>query len=162
VTSSTPAPTPPTPTTVSPPRLVAPEIVVNQVAMTLKAVVKETNNEITIRLDPANMGHIKVKLTSEAGGVSASFHAESEAVKAILQTNLPSLQTAMTEAGIAVQQMTVSAGSDFNLNERQPGNQQEAMRRQNLSRSSAKEETAPIVPLTRSAARRAGLLDLFA
>jgi flagellar hook-length control protein FliK len=160
---STPAPTTAAPpTTVSEPRHVAPEIVVNQVARALKAVVKEANNEVVIRLDPPDMGHIKIKLTSEMGGISASFHAESDAVKAILQTNLPALHTAMTEAGISVQQMTLSARSDFDLSGRQPGDQQPPTRRRNPSGSSTKDNATPIAPLARSVSRRAGLLDLFA
>jgi flagellar hook-length control protein FliK len=154
------APTPTAPTTE--PRHVAPEVVLNQVAKALKAVVKEKSNEVVLRLDPPDMGHIKVRLTSEMGGLSASFHAESNAVKAVLETNLPALHTALNEAGVSVQQMSIFAGSEFNSSGRQSDNAPAPSRRRNAAPSSESTDTSQLAPVTRQRSRRLGALDLFA
>ncbi|MGU3315165.1 flagellar hook-length control protein FliK [Sphingomonas sp. M6A6_1c] len=63
--------------------------------------VADGKSEVTIRLDPANMGRIDVRLSfDDAGRLTAAVHADSPASLAMLRSEAGDLGRSLTDAGI--------------------------------------------------------------
>jgi flagellar hook-length control protein FliK len=143
---------------------VSPRRIIEQVVRAVRVEVRDGHSEMTLRLDPAGLGHMQVRLTTDEQGVTASFHAGSEAVRSALEANMPALRSALAEAGVQVQQFHLSSGSDFsqfNQFNHQPG-QQQAPARQPVASSSAA-PTAELADAAPSAPwRSATEVDYFA
>lgn len=60
---------------------------------------EKTPTELTIRLDPENLGRIEVKITSGNGGLTVAFAAESAQTGRLLSENVRELAAAVNRAG---------------------------------------------------------------
>jgi flagellar hook-length control protein FliK len=99
---------------------------VDQVVKSVRLEVGDGRSEMNIRLDPPELGRLHVKLITEAGHVTAGFHAESEGARSLLEASLPALRTALTDSGIQVNHVAVLSGSDFGQLHQQSSEQQSA------------------------------------
>jgi flagellar hook-length control protein FliK len=61
-----------------------------------------------IRLHPVELGTVRLRLVMEEGMLAAKLQVESETVKGMMESSLPSLQAALEERGIQVQAFEVS------------------------------------------------------
>jgi len=101
------------PPTVETPSAVTPPPVAEQLAGPITAQVRDRpadgETEIQIRLDPPELGTVKLKIVSTGGEVRAELHVSSEAVRQVVQSQLPELQQRLDDAGVRVQRFDVTA-----------------------------------------------------
>lgn len=67
------------------------EQILPQLSEQIKASVSGTSSEMTMRLNPENLGEINVKISNEAGKITVTVAAQSEITQKILQERLPLL-----------------------------------------------------------------------
>jgi flagellar hook-length control protein FliK len=108
--------------------------VVDQVVRDIRVEVGRGRSEMTIRLDPPELGQIAVRLVSQNGSVTAGFHAESEGVRSLLESHLPALKSALADAGIAVQSFSVSTGTESGAFQQRSMDQPPTQRRRDTTR----------------------------
>lgn len=70
--------------------------------------------ELRIRLDPPELGTVKVKIVSTGTDVRAELQVTSEAVRRVVESQLPELRQKLDEAGVRVQRMDVTTDSGGN------------------------------------------------
>lgn len=73
---------------------------------------EKTPTELTIRLDPENLGRIEVKITSENGGLTVAFAAENAQTGRLLSENVRELAAAVNRAGGDINEVYVVSGND--------------------------------------------------
>ncbi len=94
--------------------------VVKQLVEAMKVEVKaDTTSEIKIMLRPAHLGDVTLKIATENGIVVAQFVAESEKIKAVIESNFNTLKDNLLEQGIDVGQLEVTVRD----NSRDSGNE---------------------------------------
>jgi flagellar hook-length control protein FliK len=89
------------------------EKVIGQVVKDVRMNLKNDGTHITMRLDPPELGALKVEIVSQAGSITANLQAGNDVVKGLLETNLPMLKESLAQAGIKVDSFNVSSGADF-------------------------------------------------
>ena len=98
--------------------------IVSQVVEKAKVILDEGKSEMVLDLKPEHLGKLSLKIITERGIVMAKFVAESEQVKAALETNMDTLKESLEKQGFSVQGFSVSVGQDsrrsFNNNDRFP------------------------------------------
>lgn len=67
--------------------------------------------EMVIDLKPDILGRVHLKVSSEAGRVVAEIRAESAGAKALIESGLADLETALSEKGFSFDALTVSLDS---------------------------------------------------
>lgn len=73
---------------------------------------EKTPAELTIRLDPENLGRIEVKITSGNGGLTVAFAAESAQTGRLLSENVRELAAAVNRAGGDINEVYVVSGNE--------------------------------------------------
>ena len=73
---------------------------------------EKTPTELTIRLDPENLGRIEVKITSGNGGLTVAFAAESAQTGRLLSENVRELAAAVNRAGGDINEVYVVSGNE--------------------------------------------------
>lgn len=73
---------------------------------------EKTPTELTIRLDPENLGKIEVKITSENGGLTVAFAAENAQTGKLLSENVKELAAAVNRAGGDINEVYVVSGNE--------------------------------------------------
>ena len=93
----------------------------NKVENALKEVAKSKDGKtISVRLDPPQLGSVKIDVTAREGGIHARLVASASQVNTLLQEKAPDLQVALRKLGLNVDTITVSVqsdGSQFSGNE---------------------------------------------
>jgi len=67
--------------------------------------------QVTIRLQPEDLGVVRVDLHLEAGTVNVSLHAEGDATRDMLRQNLGQLRQQLADAGLSTGRFDVSGGT---------------------------------------------------
>ncbi len=89
--------------------------VVKQLVEAMKVEVKaDTTSEIKIMLRPQHLGDVTLKIATDNGIVVAQFVAESERVKAIIESNFNTLRDNLLQQGVDVGQLEVTVRDDSN------------------------------------------------
>ncbi len=73
---------------------------------------EKTPTELTIRLDPENLGRIEVKITSGNGGLTVAFAAENAQTGRLLSENVRELAAAVNRAGGDINEVYVVSGNE--------------------------------------------------
>lgn len=71
------------------------------------------NTTLSIRLDPPELGTLRISVTSQSGTLTTQLESPSAVVRGILETHLPALKDALANAGVEVSKFSVSSGLDF-------------------------------------------------
>ncbi|MDR0958194.1 MAG: flagellar hook-length control protein FliK [Clostridiales bacterium] len=91
--------------------------VINQIVDKMKIEVKaDVTTEIKITLRPEHLGDVTMKIVTENGIVTAMFLAENERVKAMIEAGFNELQQSLQDAGVNINQLSVSVGQDSGTN----------------------------------------------
>lgn len=88
------------------------ENVFNQIVEKATVMAGNGHSEMELDLKPDHLGKIQLRVSLENHLISARFIAESEQVKAILESNLADLKRQLQENGVNVQQLMVSLGDE--------------------------------------------------
>lgn len=80
--------------------------VLEQVQRSLGSVLKSGGGSMKIKLTPEHLGEIKVHIETKDGAVSARFDAQTDTVRAILESGLGTLRHALEARGVRVENLT--------------------------------------------------------
>ena len=81
-----------------------------KLVQTMETIVQEERTEVRIQLKPDHLGELKIKLSMERGIMMAEFVVENQAVREVIASQLPQLQTALQDHGTQVADLSVSIG----------------------------------------------------
>ena len=83
--------------------------IIDQVVRDVKLYRLEGRSDILVRLNPPELGALRVHITQDAGGMHSYIHASSEHVRGLLQAHLPVLTDALAEAGLKMDSVSISS-----------------------------------------------------
>ncbi len=86
--------------------------VINQIIERMKVSINGDTSEVRITLRPEHLGDVTLKIATHNGVVTAEFLAESEQVKALIESNFTDLQDTLRQQGIEVSDFTTGLLSD--------------------------------------------------
>lgn len=86
--------------------------VINQIIEKFSLQGTGQQNEINIKLDPPNLGTVRINIVSEGDNVNTTLITENHAVKQTIESNLAQLRDAMADQGLKVQSFTVLVGGN--------------------------------------------------
>lgn len=84
--------------------------IVNTVEDSIKFMVAEGENRVSIKLHPPELGKVQVELVMKDNQVNARINTENVAVKEVILTNLDQLKSNIENAGISVNKFDVEVG----------------------------------------------------
>ncbi len=87
--------------------------VMNQIVREARVRFGQGETEMTLRLQPPQLGRLHMRLVWSGNELMAQMDAESQTVKHLIETNLPTLYQSLSEQGIRVDHVTVSVGQNF-------------------------------------------------
>ncbi len=96
---------------------VAESQICDQVVTHLSGSVNGDTGRMVLRLQPAELGSLKLELKIEGDRIQAHLHAQSHQVQEVLERNLPQLRHALSEQGLKIDQFQV------NIDQRQQSGQ---------------------------------------
>ena len=96
---------------------IEPRQLTGQVLRGLRGVINQRGGNVTIRLNPPELGSLRIELQLNGGTVRASLQATSEAARALLTQDIGSLRQALESHGLTVDRLQVqhqanSGGAD--------------------------------------------------
>jgi flagellar hook-length control protein FliK len=102
----------PTPDAAPPARTtLPPEAILRQVSRSIRLLTVAAHTELRVRLHPADLGEIFVRLTLQDGVLKAHLQATDASVKAALDANLEALRARFDQQGLALSALEVSTGA---------------------------------------------------
>ena len=84
----------------------------DQVVTQISGSVNGESGRMVLRLQPAELGSLKIELIVEGDRVRANLHAQTQQVQEVLERNLPQLRNALIEQGLKIDQFLVSVDKD--------------------------------------------------
>ena len=105
----------------------------DQIVTHLSGSVNGESGRMVLRLQPAELGSLKLELKVEGDRIQAHLHAQSHQVQEVLERNLPQLRHALAEQGIKIDQFQV------NVDQRQQSGQFENLAQQQQNNSPEKQ-----------------------
>jgi len=112
---------------------VAESQIFDQVVTHLSGSVNGESGRMVLRLQPAELGSLRLELTVEGDRIQAHLHAQSHQVQEVLERNLPQLRNALAEQGLKIDQFQV------NVDQRQQSGQFENLAQQHQHNGSEKQ-----------------------
>lgn len=104
------------------------EEIARQILDHMKVQVKEGVSELEMQLHPASLGNVHVLLVAKEGNITAQFTAQTEAVKAALESQLVQLREQFEEQGIKVDAVEVAV-SNHQFEKQYQGDEQREFQR---------------------------------
>lgn len=92
------------------------------------------SGRMVLRLQPAELGSLKLELMVEGDRVKANLQAQSMQVQEVIERNLPQLRNALAEQGLKIDQFQV------NVEQRQQGGQFENLAQQNQQQGPSQQQ----------------------
>ncbi len=80
----------------------------DQVVTQLSGSINGESGRMVLRLQPAELGSLKLELKIEGDRVQAHLHAQTHQVQDVLERNLPQLRSALAEQGLKIDQFLVN------------------------------------------------------
>ncbi|MDH7481906.1 MAG: flagellar hook-length control protein FliK [Armatimonadota bacterium] len=87
--------------------------IIHQIVRAARMHVSDSTADITLRLDPPNLGVVHLNVVAERGMVTANIRVGTEAVRQALEADLSMLRESLTNAGIHVDAISVTIGDDM-------------------------------------------------
>ena len=104
------------------------EEIARQILDHMKVQVKEGVSELEMQLHPASLGNVHVLLVAKEGNITAQFTAQTEAVKAALESQMVQLREQFEEQGIKVDAVEVAV-SNHQFEKQYQGDEQREFQR---------------------------------
>jgi flagellar hook-length control protein FliK len=99
---------------------------VQQVSRGLFATVRQNGGSLTMRLNPASLGQLKIHMTIQGNAVTADITAATEPAQQMLSDNLAGLRAALESKGLTVNQITITQAPQIAANHVHTAGQQGA------------------------------------
>ncbi len=96
------------------------QAIANQVLDYIRSQVHEDFSSVEMHLHPASLGNLQISIANRDGVVTASFVAQSEQVKAVIESQMAQLQDRFQEQGVKVEAVEVTVQThqfEQNLNQ---------------------------------------------
>ncbi|MDH3346561.1 MAG: flagellar hook-length control protein FliK [Desulfobulbaceae bacterium] len=91
--------------------------IINQVAARITTNKSNNSSQLTLRLQPEELGELKLEIRMERDSIKAHIIAQNPHVQDILERNLPRLREALEQNGLHLEHIEVSVAADNNSNE---------------------------------------------
>lgn len=134
----------------------APIDLMQQIAKNAELMASQNQTSLRVRLNPAELGSIDIRLVSNQNGVAIVVLAEQAATSKLLEANMGRLQQTMTDAGVQVSNLFVGQNGQQDLRDSR-STRQENMGARELSQFESK-KAIPMQALPEKASRRS-LID---
>ena len=121
--------------------------IVNQIIEKFSLRTTGQQNEINIKLDPPDLGTVRINITSVGETLRATLVAENHMVKQAIEGNMNQLRDSMADQGLKVESFTVLVGGNQDHKGQSPQQQNEASPME-TQLSSVPKETKVGAPLT--------------
>ncbi|MEA3545364.1 MAG: flagellar hook-length control protein FliK [Thermodesulfobacteriota bacterium] len=123
--------------------------IIDQVVTQLSGSFNGESGRMVLRLQPAELGSLKLELMVEGDKIRANLHAQTQQVQEVLERNLPQLRNALTEQGLKIDQFQVNIdrNSDQQNQFDQLGQQQHNSENQPGWQQQEQEPEEPGIPL---------------
>jgi flagellar hook-length control protein FliK len=82
-----------------------------QIVRGLHAMMNQRGGAMTLRLDPPELGELRVQMTIARGVVTAEFHASTPQAQTLLERNMAALRHSLESQGLTVERLSVHAGA---------------------------------------------------
>jgi flagellar hook-length control protein FliK len=82
--------------------------VTHQIVRAARFLSRDGASEITLRLDPPDLGEVTIRLAAEDRHLSGQIRVENRAIQDIVERNIGELRQALSDRGIDVRQLDVS------------------------------------------------------
>lgn len=105
------------------------------------------NSQMIITLKPEHLGELMLKVSVDAGVVTAAFHTNNSEVRSIIENSLPQLKQDMANQGLKVDNVGVYAGLSQFQSDNHQQNTQQFTTAKTLKRKFSEEELAAIEEL---------------
>lgn len=130
-------------------RQVAESQIFDQVVTHISGSHNGESGRMVLRLQPAELGSLKLELMVEGDRIKANIHAQSMQVQEVIERNLPQLRSALAEQGLKIDQFQVNIdkgqqGGQFD-NQAQQDHDRGFPQHRNWNRNPETEE--PMIPL---------------
>ncbi|MDI6826899.1 MAG: flagellar hook-length control protein FliK [Armatimonadota bacterium] len=96
-----------------PPEVALRTHIVHQIVRAARMHISDSSADITLRLDPPNLGIVHLNVAAERGVMTANLKVATEAVKQALEADLSMLRESLADAGIHVDAISVTVGDDL-------------------------------------------------
>ena len=132
---------------------VAESQIFDQVVSHLSGSVNGESGRMVLRLQPAELGSLKLDLAIEGDKISANIHAQNQQVQEVLERHLPQLRNALAEQGLKIEQFQVSVeqsgqqGQYDNLSGQQQQFGQSQQQHSRFYPEAPEEEAIPLIHL---------------
>jgi flagellar hook-length control protein FliK len=87
--------------------------VIDQIVQEVRMIKLPQRTDLIVRLTPPELGTLRVQISQAENGMTAQIQTSGEQVKGLLQANLPALNQALTDVGLKMDSVSVTAGSSF-------------------------------------------------
>lgn len=87
------------------------DVLSSQVLRGLNAMVNQRGGVLNMRLEPPELGQLRVQMTIARGVVTAQFHASTQQAQALLDQSMASLRSALENHGLTVDRLTVTTSA---------------------------------------------------
>lgn len=83
--------------------------VIDQIVKEVRLVKLQDGSDLMVRLQPPELGSLRIHLVSDAQGVTSQIEASNPQVKSLLQAHMPILMDALSSAGVRMDSVSVTA-----------------------------------------------------
>jgi flagellar hook-length control protein FliK len=90
-----------------------PKKIIDQVVREISLTKTTDRNDLVVKLTPPSLGTLRLQITQDASGMTTQIVASSQQVKDLLNQHMPTLVTAMADAGIKMDSLTVTTDNKF-------------------------------------------------
>lgn len=80
-----------------------------RIARGMQNAIQQKGGSVTLRLTPPEMGTVRIQLQIQNGTVNATFHAETESTRTMLNQQMSQLRTALEHQGLGVERLSVQS-----------------------------------------------------
>lgn len=106
--------------------------IIDQVVQQVRLQQSDGAADLTIRLNPPDLGQLQLRVTRDASGVFTHIEASNNRVQGLLEAHMPLLMDSLTQAGVRMDSVSVSTstafgafGQDARQNKAQPRSQRQ-------------------------------------
>lgn len=91
--------------------------IVNQLVETIKVVIRPDTTQMSMQLNPEQLGRVTLQMTAKNGQMTASFIVQNEMAKEAIESNMAVLRENLSNQGLKVEAVEVTI-SDFSLSDK--------------------------------------------
>lgn len=87
--------------------------IIDQLVREVKLRQFQGQSDLMVKLNPPELGQIRLHITQTANGLTTQINASSEVVRGLLQAHIPALTNALADAGLRMDQVSVTSETSF-------------------------------------------------